>query len=326
VTVADVSVVIPAFNAARFLERAVASILGQAERPKELIVVDDGSQDETALVARRLAPHALVLRQANRGPGAARNAGVRRATAECVCFLDADDRYEPGMIATLSRALAALPGAAVASGAFFVDTGGVVTRLPSGATAARLRTRAVVEDFFDLARAGRFVHTSAVMVRRRAFEAVGGFREDIRFGEDVDLWCKLAGRYDWVFVDEPVSTYHHDAGTSTTLRTMYETWRTRELTTTVLMTEEQMQQHVRAELWPSFRRYRRDWLTARARSAVGAAATPRARELLKQIPPAPGSLGWAATWALAHAPVPLGEWALTLNRLLHGRGGPRVPT
>jgi glycosyltransferase involved in cell wall biosynthesis len=315
VIVADVSVVIPAYNAARFLDRAVGSVAAQTRAPRELIIVDDGSQDDTEVVARSLAPHAHVLRQANGGPGAARNAGVRAATSECVCFLDADDEYEPDMIATLSDALAAFPAAAVASGAFYLDSVGVLTRVPGGRTLARLPTRGVVHDFFDAARHGKFVCTNAALVRRRAFDDVGGFREDIRFGEDVHLWCKLAGRHEWVFVNQPVSIYHHDASTSATLRAMYETWRTRELTTTVLLTEEQMRAHVRPHLWPSFRRYRRDWLTSTARGALQASATARARELLKQIAPAPFSLGWAATWLMIHAPAPLGEWVLTLNRL-----------
>jgi glycosyltransferase involved in cell wall biosynthesis len=304
-----VSVVIPAYDAAAFIHRSIRSVLAQTQPPAEIVVVDDGSRDDTADVAQRLSADVVVLRQSNRGPGAARNAGVRAARSELVCFLDADDEYRPEMIAALSSALADHPSADVASAALILESGGARTRHPAAGAIPTEAGRAVLDDYFAVARRHWIACACSVMVRKRAFEAAGGFREDIRFGEDVDLWCRLAGRSDWVFVDAPVCVYHHDPATSATLRTADALW-----PTDVLMDEARMRALVRPRLWRSYREYRRDFLAARARTALQRSGPARARELLAHIPPAPLTATWAATWLLAHAPSPVGGSVLALNR------------
>jgi glycosyltransferase involved in cell wall biosynthesis len=312
----NVSVVIPAFNAAAFIHRAIGSVMSQTTPPAEIIVVDDGSHDDTADAAQRLGGAIIVLRQPNRGPGAARNAGVRASKSELVCFLDADDEYLPEMIGMLSRALSVVPRADVASAAVILDAHGVRTRYPAANTIPTSGGLAVLPDYFTVARRHWVACTCSVMVRRAAFDAVGGFREDIRFGEDVDLWCKLAGRSDWVFVDAPACVYHHDASSSSTLRTNDSAW-----PTNVLMDEARMREQVRPDLWASFRRYRRDFLAARARAALQRSGSARARELLDHIPPAPVTAAWAATWLLARLPVPLARATLRSNRRAHDAVG-----
>ncbi|MBW0159690.1 glycosyltransferase family 2 protein [Sedimentimonas flavescens] len=93
------SVIIPAFNAARTLAEALASVCAQRPAPAEVIVVDDGSSDQTAVIAREFGGPVRVLSQANAGPGAATMAGVRSAGCEVLAFLDADDLWLPGKIA-----------------------------------------------------------------------------------------------------------------------------------------------------------------------------------------------------------------------------------
>jgi glycosyltransferase involved in cell wall biosynthesis len=111
-----ISIVIPCFNAARDLPRAVESVLQQAIADVEILVVDDGSVDDTVAVAERLAarhPQIAILRQkANGGPAAARNAGLAAARGRFVGFLDADDGYAPGAFARILERFAAAPGAA----------------------------------------------------------------------------------------------------------------------------------------------------------------------------------------------------------------------
>lgn len=312
---ADVSVIIPAYDAARFLARAVASVRRQTVNPREVIVVDDGSTDGTAEVAAGLGEDLVVLRQANAGPGAARNRGARAATGAAICFLDADDEYEPVMIEQLAAALADFPEAAVASGAYLQERGGLLAQSPPPGAILGGARAGIVGDFFSkAARYGPIVNTNTVMVRRSAFHALGGFREDKRFGEDVDLWDRLAGRYAWAFVDVPVSVYHNDPATSVTLRT-----RDADKPTDVLLDEQQMARWIRPALWPSYRRYRRDWLCARARGAIQRGAPARARRLLTRIAPAPASAAWGVTWLLSRLPDPLGESVLRTVNAARGR-------
>jgi glycosyltransferase involved in cell wall biosynthesis len=90
-----VSVVIPAYNAASVLPRAIESVLGQTSRPEEVIVVDDGSTDNTAQVATQYGPSITYIRQDNAGASAARNRGIAEATGEWIAFLDSDDEWLP---------------------------------------------------------------------------------------------------------------------------------------------------------------------------------------------------------------------------------------
>ncbi|HVE80880.1 MAG TPA: glycosyltransferase [Candidatus Dormibacteraeota bacterium] len=107
-----VSIVIPSYNHSRFLTDAVNSALAQTYRPLEVIVVDDGSTDNTADIAKKFGSKISYIRQTNQGPSAARNKGVAAAKGEYLLFLDADDLLEPGYIEQCLEALAANPQAA----------------------------------------------------------------------------------------------------------------------------------------------------------------------------------------------------------------------
>jgi glycosyltransferase involved in cell wall biosynthesis len=304
----QVSVIIAAYNAEPVIERSIRSIRHQTMRPKEIIVVDDGSVDRTVDEVRRSGADVIIVQQANAGPGAARNAGVRRATGDLVCFLDADDEYAPRMVETLAAALARHPDAAVASGAYLWDQDGAITRCPPPGALLGDQYSGVLSDFFEASRHYSFVCTNSVMARREAFLAVGGFGET-RFGEDLDLWARLAGRGGWVFVDSAVCVYHHNSQTSVTLQT-----RPQDVPADLLMAEDRMRQFIRPALWQSYRRYRRDWLSGAARGALGLDAGKRARQLVARIAPAPPSLEWLATWILVH--ITGGSALLRLGRSL----------
>src|SRR5580700_8639860 len=94
-TAPTISVVIPAYNAARFVGSAIESALAQTSTPLEVLVIDDGSRDDTAAVVQQYAAPVGLLRQSNGGPASARNHGVRVARGEWIAFLDADDTWLP---------------------------------------------------------------------------------------------------------------------------------------------------------------------------------------------------------------------------------------
>jgi glycosyltransferase involved in cell wall biosynthesis len=204
-----VSVVIPAYNAARYVAAAVRSVLAQGAPDVEVVVVDDGSTDGTAEAAAQVAREGRavrVLRVANGGPGRARNAGVAASRAPLVAFLDADDRWLPGGLALRRRLLEGAPGAALAHGLVrYVDEAGTPIAfdpLAFGPPADRRGGRVLRALFW-----GNFVHTSTVLVRRSALDEVGGFDERRALIEDYDLWLRLAARRPFVFTPEPVALY-----------------------------------------------------------------------------------------------------------------------
>jgi glycosyltransferase involved in cell wall biosynthesis len=178
-TTTRASAIIPAFNAARFLGEAIDSVLGQSRPPFELIVVDDGSTDATAAVARRF-PAVRYVAQPHGGIAAARNRGVSAATGDCLAFLDADDRWTARKLEVQLAALAADPGLDMLLGHCM--------EVRQGEWAARLDPAVPPEDGVPGYLAG------TCLVRRAAFERVGRFETALRAGEFIDWLLRARGR------------------------------------------------------------------------------------------------------------------------------------
>lgn len=180
----SVSVVIPAYNSAGCIRRAIDSALAQTTPPLEVIVVDDGSRDETGEVVGAYPEPVRLVRQENGGPGAARNHGVRMARGEWIGLLDADDAWLPHKLAAQSEPTAGPRTGVIHSAVLSGNT----QEIPERATFERLWSRNVVK-------------TSTVLVRKSAFEEVGGFDEDRALigVEDYNLWLRLA-RAGWEIV------------------------------------------------------------------------------------------------------------------------------
>ena len=183
-----VSIVIPAYQSARWVRDAVASALAQTHPSCEVIVVDDGSTDGTAaLLAAAFADAIQIVQQPNRGLAAARNTGLRRARGEYVQFLDADDVLLPDKIATQVAAFGRAPDVDVA----FCDFAWLV----EGRTQlADMPVPEIVDGHALHALLGRnFIVCHAALVRTAALQRAGGFDETLSACEDYDLWLRLAG-------------------------------------------------------------------------------------------------------------------------------------
>lgn len=169
----QVSVVVPAYNAARYLGEAIASVLAQPHRPLDVVIVDDGSTDETAEVAAGFGPEVRVLRQENAGTAAARNRGLASCRGEVVAHLDADDLWPADRLELLLETLESTPEADAVSGSvqsFFSAELGADER------------RGVV--FHEQPMPGNVV--VSMLIRRRAAERVGAFDPRWRVGADMD--------------------------------------------------------------------------------------------------------------------------------------------
>lgn len=195
-----VSVVIPAYNAAWCVGRAIDSVLAQSFRDFELIVVDDGSTDGTATLLAAYGAALRVVTQANGGMSSARNAGIRAATGRYIAFLDADDRWLPDKLARQVALLEARPELAFcAAVASFEDPEGRCVGEWRGASGA---TAGISEVFAHHgAVAGG---ASAVLARQALVMELGGFDETLAGAEDTDLWIRLAGRGGFACLAEPL--------------------------------------------------------------------------------------------------------------------------
>ena len=205
-----VSVVIPAYNAERFVGEAIESVLAQRYTRFELIVVDDGSSDRTSEVARSYGEKVRTLRQENRGVSAARNAGTRAATGELLAFLDADDRWSPAWLERMAGALSSGDADAAACAYRLVDAGG----LPIGTL--RMSPMPTAESLLtfegSVAPLG-----SNMLIRRDAFDAIGWWDERLPLSQDWELLFRLvASNRVLRYLDEPLTDYRQHAGSLTT--------------------------------------------------------------------------------------------------------------
>jgi glycosyltransferase involved in cell wall biosynthesis len=163
-----ISIISPAYNAAAFYDYWVESIQAQGYEDVEVLLVDDGSTDDLRERAAKGPAFVRYLRQENRGPAAARNAGIAAATGELVAFLDLDDLWEPNHLRRMAEALAKHPEYPIAQGLIrnFVRENG--------------RAYYCSEPY-------RFINLGSAVFRRRVFEVCGVFEESMRFAEDFDF-------------------------------------------------------------------------------------------------------------------------------------------
>ena len=206
-----VSVVIPSYNAERYLGEAVRSALSQTYAPLEVIVVDDGSAVDQGQVLSGIAdPRVRFVRQANGGVANARNHGARLAMGDLFAFLDADDRWLPDKLA-VQVDLLQRQAAEVAFCDLFRFTGD--KRLDRTYLAAL--PVPPPDRFFQGLLRRNFVPLSTTVVTRAAFERVEGFCEDRSIWEDWDIWIRLAGHYRFVHAVQPLAEYRvHDSNAS----------------------------------------------------------------------------------------------------------------
>ena len=208
----DVSVIIPAYRAGQTIERALRSIGQQTMTPREIVIVDDGSDDDTAKIARGfadvVAPSALrIVTQPNLGAGAARNRALAEATQPLVAFLDADDEWLPEK---LERSVAEMN-----AGDYVLVAHDYLDVMPSGDEICDCRQRflAPPDPWIQLYRRG-YIPSCAVVAKRDAVLAVGGFDESLRNAQDFDLWLRLLENPKAKFTLFPgaLLRYHHTPG------------------------------------------------------------------------------------------------------------------
>ncbi len=197
-----VSVVTAAYNMGQYLHEAVTSVLAQDWPALEVIVVDDGSTDDTPRVCEtwRDEPRVRVIRQPNQGQTVAKNAGLKAARGVYVGFCDADNAWLPGKLRRQLPALQANPRAGVVYG----DIALIGAR---GEPLPTPRVRRHGGRITGRLLADNFVTFNTTLVPRRVLEEFGGFDESLRMAIDYDLWLRVSTKYEFVYLPEPFVRY-----------------------------------------------------------------------------------------------------------------------
>jgi glycosyltransferase involved in cell wall biosynthesis len=193
-----VSVVIPCFNAERYIAATLRAVLAQVGASLEVIVVDDGSTDGSAALVERDFPQVRLIRRANAGVAAARNTGIEAATGDWVAFCDADDVWLPGKLKSQFEALGAAPEARMSYTAWHVWVSADAE--PDAALLQRLAAQAGDSQRWSGATGWLYpellldcvVWTSTVLMQRSLLSEIGSFDTSLRIGEDYDLWLRAS--------------------------------------------------------------------------------------------------------------------------------------
>ena len=212
-----VSVIIPAYNQAQYIGRTLESVIQQRFRDYEIIVVNDGSTDDTSQVLEDYREHIQLITQANAGPSAARNTGIKASRGELIAFLDSDDLWMPDMLSSTVEFLNTHQECDWVCGAWnHIDEHGNMI--------SEVRDMSWHHDIVDrgqllqeLALWNLFL-VHVLLLRRRLFECCGAFDESLRAAEDWDLWLRLAAHgHTLGIIDRHVASYRRH-GSSMTFR------------------------------------------------------------------------------------------------------------
>ncbi|MBI3408477.1 MAG: glycosyltransferase [Planctomycetes bacterium] len=212
------SVIIPTYNCAPYVAMAVTTALSQSYTPLEVVVVDDGSSDNTKERLSRWSHRIRYVHQAKGGVSKARNRGIQEAKGDLIAFLDADDQWLPEKLSEQWQCLRAHPDAGL------VHTDVFHVHEPAGERTYVYRARERLSgccytEFFW----GNCLTTSTVLVTRSCIQEIGTFDERIRGAstEDLDLWLRIARRYPLAYVRKPLALYrYHGANNSLNRRAM----------------------------------------------------------------------------------------------------------
>lgn len=202
-----ISVIIPTYNSGKFLAEAIDSVLCQSYKDFEIIIVDDGSVDNTKIVIEKYLKLPVSIKyiyQENKGPSGARNRGITEAKGEFIAFLDADDIWLPDKLELQIKAMSQSNSIGLVCGRYYIiDCSGVIVDELSGINKYSNREELLNDMLIKNVLGGG----QNAIVRKECFDKVGLFDETMKVSEDRDLWFRIAKFYDVIILDKLLFKY-----------------------------------------------------------------------------------------------------------------------
>lgn len=204
------SVIIPLYNKAPYVKKALDSVLSQTFKDYELIIVDDGSTDESYIIAKESLEGTKVnyrlIQQENAGVSTARNNGVTASRGDFICFLDADDWWAQTFLEKMNSFINDYPDAGIYGTNYYYLKNGRQRVCVTTAETGYINYCKVYAEKMQMP-----LWTGAVCIPRRVFEEFGGFSPQLKLGEDFDLWIRISLKYKVAFLNEPLAYYFQDS-------------------------------------------------------------------------------------------------------------------
>ncbi len=193
-----VAVIIPTYNRAALIERALASVIAQSYAAAEIIVVDDGSTDNTQQIIEANYAQIRYLQQTNKGVSAARNAGINATSCEWICLLDSDDSWQPDKLEKQRKALTENPDY------LFCHTNEIWYRNGKILNQGKKHEKHG-GNIFKYCLPLCAISPSSAMIKKELFDKVGLFDENLPACEDYDMWLRICCQYPVLFLDEALT-------------------------------------------------------------------------------------------------------------------------
>lgn len=203
------SIVIPVFNKEKFVSKTLKSVLDQTYSDFEIIVINDGSIDESEAEILQFDDSRIqYYSKTNEGVAIARNYGIEKATAEFICFIDADDYWFPNFLETMHRFTSKLLEEKVFATAIEIETKNKT--IPAQYSIAK-KSEFEIVDFFNASQKECALWTSSVCIHKSVFDQVGTFDPKIKHGEDTEMWIRIGLEFPIVFIHQILARYVYDA-------------------------------------------------------------------------------------------------------------------
>ena len=202
------SIIIPVYNKEKFVAKTIESVLSQTFTDYEIIIVNDGSTDQSEAKISTFKDNRIqYYSKKNEGVALARNFGIEKATADYICFLDADDYWHPTFLETVQRYSSELPEQKVFAAAIEIETKNKT--IPAHYSILSTSDFEIV-NFFNASQNECVLWTSSVCIHKSVFEKVGDFDTKIKHGEDTELWIRIGLQFPIVFIRKILARYVYD--------------------------------------------------------------------------------------------------------------------
>ena len=202
------SIVIPVYNKEKFVVKTIESVLSQKFTDYEIIIVNDGSTDQSEAKISVFKDNRIkYYSKKNEGVALARNFGIEKATADYICFLDADDYWYPTFLETMQHYSSEHPEQKVFAAAIEIETKNKT--IPAHYSIPSTSDFEIV-NFFDASQKDCALWTSSVCIHKSVFEKVGDFDTKIKHGEDTELWIRIGLQFPIVFIRKILARYVYD--------------------------------------------------------------------------------------------------------------------
>ena len=202
------SIVIPVYNKEKFVAKTLKSVLSQTFSDFEIIIVNDGSNDNSEAIIQTFQDDRIqYYSKKNEGVTVARNFGIEKATADYICFLDADDYWFPNFLETMHQFIAKLPEQMIFASAIEIETKNKT--IPAHYSISKKSDFEIV-NFFDASQKECVLWTSSICIHKDVFEKVGTFDTKIKHGEDTELWIRIGLQFPIVFIRKILARYVYD--------------------------------------------------------------------------------------------------------------------